>query len=200
MFSGITNPYDKETYYSSDYASGEYYAPSPYKNNGSFNNIYSETKSPSSTKNSLSDLDGIGNTKKLCQAATGDTWNDLTNPISISHVGKGYSQAACCCYRYNTYYTERGNWYLPANGELGYLAVRQKKIDETIDKLREAYDFNIISSIPEGIFYLSSSERSSETADGINMISGGVIGVDKRYGAIVVAYLRVLPDGHPKSY
>ena len=161
QFSTVNNPYDKKTSYY--YRNSNKYIPSPYNNDDSFNSEYSRTESPSSPRNAMSDFNGIGNTKILCEAATRQT--NWKTAFSIDNYGiRGYSPAACCCWRYHTEGTKQGDWYLPACGELGYMIVRLQKINETIEKIKTEYD-NKIEILEEisGVIW-SSSEINTEHA------------------------------------
>ena len=168
-FIAIDNPYDTKTkYYTSEY--NENFLPSPYKNDGSFNSEYSKTDSPSSPNNALSDFDGIGNTKILCEAATAQpNWKEdltLTNDRN-----NGYSPAACCCWRYHTDGTNQGDWYLPACGELGYMMVRMRMINTSMIYIRRAYGASASTNI-ESKSHWSSTEYSSSYARFINTNTG----------------------------
>ena len=168
QFNNVANPYDRETAYY--YNDSDRYIPSPYKNDGSFNSEYSRTTSPSSTENAMSDFDGLGNTKLI----TGETNN-----------------AAYCCSRYRTDGTQQGDWYLPACGELGYMMVRLKKINETIEKLRTAYGSSVAASVDTSNYFWSSSEYSSIHARYVYTLNGGVYNRYKYNNYCVRAFLRV---------
>lgn len=191
-FNAIDNPYDMETRYR--YNDNYYYAPSPYKNDGSFNPEYSRITSPSSTENALSDFDGVGNTKALCDIATSQPNWKTDSSIINNGDDDGYSPAACCCWRYHTDGTSQGDWYLPACGELGYTVVRLKKINETIEKLVTTYDGSLNFSVVHGLNFKTSSEYSSGYNRSISMDTGLVGSHHKEFGNYVRAFLRVDPN------
>lgn len=303
IFTLIQNPEDRESYYF--YNNTNYYAPSPYKSDGSYNPIYSQTTSPSTAANCLSDFDGVGNTKILCDLATkqsnwknkgsepvtktyqtssnikvrevsheldgpcsytssgtsyqfygdamnpcngsltlefsgnkgdvfimyvansgagvsnieaeegnekveyigcsnyyyiyslledgsaeltfewawigdnalldgGDNYIDISlysrqismttggwNPIT-NNYNSGYSPAACCCWRYHTEGTKQGDWYLPAMGELGYMMVRIKAINQSINALKLAYGSGVAVSTSNSQYWSSTEYGSTD--------------------------------------
>lgn len=192
-FDAVDNPYDLETNYY--YNDSDCYIPSPYKNDGSFNLEYARTTPPSSTKNALSDFDGVGNTKVLCEAATAQS-NWKTASSITNNSGSGYSPAACCCWRYHTDGTSQGDWYLPACGELGYMIVRLKKINETIDKMCTAYGSSVGVELDTRIGYWSSTKctmYSSNEARYMNTYDGYVEYGGELYNGYVRAWLQVSP-------
>lgn len=180
-FSIVKNPYDDKTWYRYN-DSDHYYAPSPYNNDGSFNPIYNQTISPASEYNSLSDFKGIANTKIITDLATSQS--DWRTASTITHnSGSGYYPAACCCARFKTVGTKAfvdcsieelrngtGFWYLPAMGELGYVMVRKKAINDTISKIKAAY--GIGTTIDSNSYYWSSSEVSNYYLCRMNMDEG----------------------------
>lgn len=108
------------------------FIPSPYLEDGSrYKGYYIIRYSES---NCLSDFDGFGNTKVLCDLATAQSDWKTASTITNDYAG-GYSPAACCCWRYHTTGTNQGDWYLPAIGELGYLIVRLKTINTSISNI-----------------------------------------------------------------
>lgn len=137
-------------------------SPSPYLPNGSRNEEYFTTKS--TEHNALSDFDGKGNTNVLCSLATAQS--DWRTASKITNTfGRGYSPAACCCWRYHTTGTNQGDWYLPACGELGYLIVRLKAIKTSADNVGFYMD-------GESSIFWTSSEYSSSFARSISTING----------------------------
>ena len=152
------NPYDTDTCYGRDSRC----VPSPYLNDGSKNPIYHST---ANTGNAYADMDGKGNTDKILAVDNGGStvWqaaSTISNTVNTSTI----HPAAQCCWRYHTVGTNQGDWYLPAGGELGYLASRWKAINTSIN--------NIISSgvevlvLPVSFSWWSSTETS---------ISGAVV-------------------------
>lgn len=153
-FSGTINPFDNKTsyYYNENYDDGDVqYAPSPYKNDGSYNTAYGQTTSPATSYNALSDFGGIVNTKILTDMSTAQSNWRTANRV-LDEDAEGYYPAACLCARYKTTGTKAfincsiaelrngvGFWYLPAAGELGYLIPRFNEINDTVLKLIENY-------------------------------------------------------------
>lgn len=188
-FSGRVCAHDSNSYY--DRSGPSWEIPSPYLSDESRNLGYSQTSSPCSTSNRLADFDGIGNSQVLLNLATAQSDWRTTSSISNSSGG-GYSPAACCCWRYHTSGTQQGDWYLPAMGELGYLMVRLKAINEAISKLITAYgsSYGITVSTDN---YWSSSECNSFSAAKMSMVYGAATYTVKEQDNYVRAFLRVLP-------
>ena len=187
-FSTVQNPYDTDTYF---YYNNRYeYIPSPYNEDDTRNPAYYQTASPSSAENALSDFDGVGNTTKLINFATAQT-NWKTASTITNKSDRGYSPAACCCWRYHTEGTKQGDWYLPAMGELGYIMPKYNKINQTIETLITAYGSTVGILINKFIYYWSSSECSSYNAQYVVMDNGCVSIHDKREDIYVRAFLRV---------
>ena len=134
-FDTYPNPYDEGTYYYIGTLSRTYHAgPSPYLTDGAKNEIYHSTANNS---NVLADMDGRGNTEKILEFDNhySTSWQTAS---TIYHVETGTSlshPAAQCCWRYHTIGTNQGDWYLPSAGEIGYLVVRWKAINNSILKI-----------------------------------------------------------------
>ena len=132
------------------------YVPSPYIGNdyksGGYNASYGTTSfDTSSKKNALADNRGVVNTKIITDMATRQSDWRTAATITNEYRYTNYP-AACCCARYHTrgtkafvdcttneLYNGVGFWYLPAIGELGYLAPKFYDINNTISKLNTAY-------------------------------------------------------------
>lgn len=110
------------------------YLPSPYLADGTRNPDYYKIDNPSSSANALSDFNGKENTRILCENATAQIDWKTTTLIANSN-NEGYYPAACACWRFNPGFTRPSNWYLPAIGEMGYIAARYDLINTTINKL-----------------------------------------------------------------
>ena len=160
-FNSYPNPYDEGTYYWTGTTTSTFKAmPSPYLTGGLKNEIYHDT---SNTASVLADMDGKGNTEKILAVDNGGStdWQTAAKITNTGYTGTIHP-AAQCCWRYHTIGTNQGDWYLPAVGELGYLAARWKAINNSIDKLVssgvEALVFSLYSS------FWSSTEYSSNYA------------------------------------
>ena len=137
----IQCPHDSKANYYNSTSSSYGYLPSPYLEDGSRNPAYYQTESPSSTANALSDFAGKSNTEFLCSKATKQAdWKTsatIKNNMSSNALeAAGYHPAACACWRFHTIGTNQGDWYLPACGELGYIAPRYDLINTTINTLQ----------------------------------------------------------------
>ena len=113
-FNALTNQYDSVTKFACDYY--DHHIPSPFMNNGAFNENYSTlfTTGGTAINNALSDFDGFGNTQILIKDA---------DVLSAKH-----------CAIFNPGYRE-GEWYLPAVGELGFIMPRFKEINSKLLEL-----------------------------------------------------------------
>lgn len=139
----------------------EYYSPSPYNRNGDRNLIYYKLKESgvNGEENELSDFNGKSNT-------------DL-----LERLGEEY-KAAKWCKRYSVPDTDKGKageWYLPGVGELGYVEVRRKKIESSINKLNSF--FSVSYPIFKDELYWSSTEYGSSSPENgwgrtVNFLNG----------------------------
>lgn len=163
-------------------------APSPYNADGSRNEAYYTTVY--STKNALSDFDGVGNTKVLTELATYQTNWETASSI-INSASSSCYPAACCCWRFHTLGTEQGQWYLPAIGEMGYVMTRISAINEAINKVLSIYSSVVAVSVHTSNAYWSSSEDSSMSARILRTIYGEVSHSTTSSGLYVRAFLRL---------
>ena len=130
-FTGVTSFVDSKAKYDG-YTP---YIPSPYLGDVPNPAYYQEIEGG----NALSDFNGLSNTQTL--------------------VGLGSTfEAANACWNYKDAANSNLQWYLPAMGELGYLAVRYKVINESIQAVGatslDEYEF----------YYHSSSEYNGNTS------------------------------------
>lgn len=154
-YEGVTNPYDIATCYAS---SSQYACPSPYLNDGSRNEIYHNT---ANTGNILADMDGKRNTEKILSLDNSYSTDWQTGRIKNIEDNEFIHPTAQCCWRYHTFGTNQGDWYLPSAGELGYLIARFKPINNSIGKIE---NMNIVACkkyISLGGTYVPSSTESS---------------------------------------
>lgn len=182
-FNGIQCAHDTDAFYHSSP-----YVPSPYLTDGSRNPGYYQTSSPSSSSNALADFDGIGNTEKIITQRGTKDYNSWTPGRT---TGADYP-AASCCDMFHTEGTSQGDWYLPACGELGYMAPSFNKINDTIDKMRTAYGSSVGVELDDNNYRWSSTECSSVDARYVAMDDGYVgCGSKSNYPFCVRAWLRV---------
>ena len=116
---------------------------------------------------SLSDYNGIGNTNIL---------NSSSHP------------AAYACKQVSTLGTSKGDWYLPACGELAYLPSIRYEVNKTISSLQSIY--GSVGSLLNLSDYLSSTEFGSSHVWQISLGYGKVYDYYKVQGAMVRAFLR----------
>lgn len=163
----ISNPLDPGT--SWYYDDPDCHIPSPFNADGTFNSAYSATSYSGGTiNNALSDFNGKSNTATLVA------------------LGADY-KAANACSLYSTEGTNRGDWYLPAMGELAYIMVRFQTIQNSLAKLG-----NKALALNDNSYYWSSTEYDSDYAYGLGTGNGDVgNGGNKDYKYYVRAFLQV---------
>ena len=190
-YTNYPNPYDEGTYYlTGTTSSGSYGMPSPYLTGGGKNEIY---HSKANTGSFLADMDGKGNTEKIL-AVDNDSSTDwqTADTITNADITETIHPAAQCCWRYHTIGTNQGDWYLPAGGELGYLAARWKAIDNSISKLVSSGVETLV--LPVGNLWWSSTEYSSNNAVYLYFNSNNALlgyGFNKRNNYYVRAFIAV---------
>ena len=148
-FTETLNPYDTKTYWNG-YRDC---LPSPYLNDGSKNPIYHST---SNTGNCLSDMDGKGNTAKIL-AVDNSYSTDWQTADTIQNIGDNQyiHPAAQCCWRYHTVGTNQGEWYLPSEGELGYVVTRYNTIINSLILIKNTELFDVVTKL--NVTHLGSS-------------------------------------------
>ena len=185
-----SNPYDEGTYYRTGTTTSTYKAmPSPYLTGGAKNEIYHDT---SNTGNALADMDGKGNTEKILAVDNGSS-TDWQTALTITNADRTETihPAAQCCWRYHTVGTNKGDWYLPSAGELGYLAARWKAINNSIDKLVFLGVESLV--LPVTYRWWSSTEYSNGRVFGLYFYSNsaGMDNYSKSYNDYARAFLAV---------
>lgn len=197
-FYGTQCPHDTNSYYTEDVGQmidmymDMYAAPSPYLTDNSRNSSYYQTSSPSSEFNCLSDFGGNANTAALLNLATSQSDWKASSTITNSN-DRGYSPAACCCWRFHTDGTKQGDWYLPAMGELGYIISRLRAINTAILNISTVYNNSHVLTIDPEIYDLLSSTvhaRYGGTLGGI-FLKRGKVNDDIEQYFYVRAFLRV---------
>ena len=162
-FTALTNPYDSVTKFACDYY--DHHIPSPFMNNGVFNENYSTLFTTGGTpiNNALSDFDGFRNTQNLIKD------NDVI--------------AAKCCANFNPGY-RKGEWYLPAVGELGFIMPRFKVINSKLSELGS-------SGVQLAGYsdYWSSTESDGFNAWSVHTSDGNLWASTKGVGNYVRAFL-----------
>lgn len=133
--------------------------PSPYLSDGSRNPLYF------TVGQALCDMDGKSNTNVLVNLSAIKTQTSG----EFSNIQANYP-AAMACHMYHTSGTQQGDWYLPAMGELGYVYVRAKKINETLVSLgSSAVTYGVPTDWDKlGSFLWSSSEYSGNNSRELN--------------------------------
>ena len=147
-FTALTNPYDSVTMFV--YDDSDHHIPSPFMNNGAFNENYSTlfTTGGTAINNALSDFDGFRNTQILIKDA---------DVVAAKH-----------CAIFNPGYGE-GEWYLPAVGELGFIMPRFKVINSKLSALGSSG-----VQLTDKEFYWSSTEYSGSDAWSVTANDGCV--------------------------
>lgn len=175
-----------------EYTSTTNMSPSPYNSDGTRNELYYDTTV--SSTNALSDFNGKENTKILADLHTAN--NLSTTSVITNSNTSGYSPAAACCYVYSPIGTEtsRGDWYLPACGELGYVYTKMKTINNTLTVINELFGNAVSVLVGTNKSYWTSTETSNVRAMFVNMTSGMVQYTNKYNGRYVRAFLKVTSD------
>ena len=162
-FTALTNPYDSVTMFA--YDDYKHYIPSPFMNNGAFNENYSTlfTTGGTAINNALSDFDGFRNTQILIKDA---------DVVAAKH-----------CAIFNPGYGE-GEWYLPAVGELGFIMPRFKVINSKLSALGSSG-----VQLSGNDFYWSSTEYRGSLAWIVSPSNGYVRNNPKSSSNYVRAFL-----------
>ena len=152
-FTALTNPYDSVTKFA--YNDSDHHIPSPFMNNGAFNENYSTlfTTGGTAINNALSDFDGFRNTQILIND------DDVV--------------AAKQCAMFNPGYKD-GEWYLPAVGELGFIMPRFKVINSKLSELGSSG-----VQLDDSYEYWSSTEADKFNAWSVNTSNGNLWGGTK---------------------
>lgn len=115
-------------------------------------------KNDVNTNHDETDLAGSQNTDKWLKLAIKQKKWKTESTINNKQF-KGYSPAACCCWRYHTKTTNQGDWYLPAAYELlDIMHDIKDDLNEKLKLLNISYKNYTISSISENNVYWSSTE------------------------------------------
>ena len=141
-----------------------FYMCSPYKEDGSKDTRYFDT---SNTGNVLADFDGKSNTDKIISyrgSKDYSTWKPTYNN------GADYPAASCCDMFY-TVGTNQGDWYLPSAGEMGYVMVRKKSINNSLKELNKKW-YYLVSEFDydyEIVFHTSTHNSNYNYSDNIHI-------------------------------
>ena len=152
-FITLANPYDSVTMFAWD--DSDHHIPSPFMNNGAFNENYSTlfTTGGTAIDNALSDFDGFRNTQILIKDA------DVVAAKQCAIFNPGYGE---------------GEWYLPAVGELAFIMPRFEVINSKLSALGS----NGVQ-LATGSGYWSSTEYDAYDAWKVDTSSGSVSGSSK---------------------
>ncbi|MBQ0119123.1 MAG: hypothetical protein KBS42_05120 [Bacteroidales bacterium] len=153
------------------YYSSKPHIPNPFNTDGSRNDAYRTNTWRSG------DMDGAANTDVIINNVTA-VWQ--TGAISNGN-GAGTYPAACCCRRYAPAGFRKGEWYLPASGELGYAVANLKLLNNVLTKVNG----NTLTAN----YYWSSTEYSDNYAIYVYFNNGLVSGSNKDDSYYVRAFL-----------
>ena len=159
----LTNPYDSVTKFA--FNDNGHHIPSPFMNNGAFNENYSTlfTTGGTAINNALSDFDGFGNTQILIKD------DDVVAAKHCAIFNPGYGN---------------GKWYLPAAGELGFIMPRFEVINSKLSALGSSG-----VHLDAGSEYWSSTEADKFNAWSVNTSNGNLWGSTKATYLYVRAFL-----------
>ena len=192
-YEGPTNPYDTATCYGS---SSSYACPSPYLNDGSKNELYSQVyDNGSGIGNMAEQMDGRVNTNVILDIDNNNS-TDWQTASTITNTGRTETihPAAQCCWRYHTVGTNQGDWYLPAAGELGYLASRWDIINTSIQKvISSGFEALVLSVTNNGWLSSTTGGGGSDYVVGFTLYYRHCYlnGFSKYYNFYVRAFLAV---------
>lgn len=144
--------------------------PAPFNADGTINRAY--------RNGATDDFDGRGNTDKIIEAVT-VSWENGT--INDSKDAGNYADA-CCCRRYFTDGTNKGDWYLPAIGELCYLMYNAQLINNVLTKIDKIINTN-------NTYLWASTEVSSSNAWCLGLTGGYMSSDTKNNSRSVRAFL-----------
>ena len=173
------------------------YQPSPYLANGAMNPVYFQrTFTPEGEDTQLlvlSDIDGKYNTKVMIDLAASESISWQTGVIDNDTATTGYFPAAFCCQRYVTPGTQAGDWYLPAEGEMGFFIANFAAIQEGLNKIRKVLLENnssvaAVAGLNAGDYYWSSSQYSDNRAWYVDTGDGDVNDNNKDNDNLVRAF------------
>ena len=185
-FSGhVKNPLNSlEGFYYSN--TSYYYMCSPYKEDESKEIRYFDS---SNTGNVLADFDGKTNTDLILEYdnSYSTDWQTAST-ITDEGIERYVHPAAQCCWRYYTDGTNKGDWYLPSAGELGYTMARQRSINLAINILNTQYNKTLGLTL-ERVNYWTSTQYSSVYAVRLYLAFGLVGYTGKSNGGYVRAFL-----------
>jgi len=118
----------------------------------------SEAEKPWSTSASNSSLTDFSLKEDVIQDKSGKSGTS----VLVAGIGDNSNYAAGYCYNYTTSGTTKGQWYLPAAGEL-YTSIYQNyaKVNETLERLTNG---TLLSS---STLYWSVNEKDADTAWGV---------------------------------
>lgn len=147
-------------------SSKQYYLASPYLSDGSLNDMYlknEEYQYDSNIKggrNALSDIHGLENSTYFITVHEKKqaTWK-TDSSISIGSASSSYEQPqVIVCTKYHTEGTKMQDWYLPAEGELGYVAARYGSINEALANIITKYGEDVACIIGTTDMYYTSTQ------------------------------------------
>ena len=109
------------------------------------------------------DFNGKSNTTAIISIATAQSdWQ--TAQTITNNSGVGYTPAACCCYRYTTPGTNKGDWYLGGAAEMILLWYYRDLINDKLSAINAVYSSDCMPALDTNFNYWSSTEYSSQYA------------------------------------
>ena len=158
--------------------------PDPHNEDGSRNpEYYSTTGYTNSTYNALSDFKGRSNTNVILAKRGAKDYDSWT----LTNTAANYP-AASACDMYSVPGTQRGDWYLPSAGELGYIMSRWSDINGSIDILNSIY--GNAYRLVDANGYWTSTENATKNQRYVHMSNGvGYSNKDTMYST--VAFIKI---------
>ena len=136
----------------------------------------------------ITDIDGKNKTNKILITATEQpTWQ--TDTSIINSQNKNFTPAVCCCYRYHTYGTQNGDWYLGGAGEMATMIAQKTSINEKLTSISSIYPTDCISTFAADGYY-TTTESSGWGIYNVNVNNGYIGGGGKSNTLNVIALLQ----------
>lgn len=182
--------HDTDVYYYAQYVN--ICLPSPYLTDDSRNPMYYTTSA--TTLNALSDFNGKSNSEYVCELHNKYQNLSTATNIVISNYGtasKPLFPSVAMCYIYQTKGTNKGDWYLPSLGELGYIMPKFNQINNSLNKIKDIYGNDFALSFHLSAYIWSSTQQDASNVRVLDINNGSVNGAPKNGYNFTIPFLQV---------